>query len=119
MSETLFLNTTENADGVPEVSPGELQTKLGHSQLEIVDVRQKEEFTGELKHIPGSKLLTLETEFEVGVDQLDQNKTLVFVCRSGQRSARATMIAQAKGFRQVFNLEGGMLKWNALDLPLE
>jgi len=34
-------------------------------------------------------------------------------CKGGVRSARAMQIMQKQGFRQVYNLSGGLNKWQA------
>jgi hydroxyacylglutathione hydrolase len=86
--------------------------------LRIVDVRQPEEFTGDLGHIPGAQLIVLDTlASEIG--QLSKDDSIVFVCRSGGRSGRATQYALSQGFKKVFNMAGGMLLWNELHLPVE
>ena len=41
------------------------------------------------------------------------------VCRSGARSAQATVILGKEGFERVANLSGGMLRWRALRLHVE
>jgi rhodanese-related sulfurtransferase len=41
------------------------------------------------------------------------------VCRSGARSAQATVLLRKAGFDQVANLSGGMLRWRAQRLPVE
>lgn len=102
--------------GVVDIDPQELFKKK--DQVELVDVRQPEEFTGELGHIPGARLITLDTLGEKWT-QLSKNKTIVFVCRSGGRSARAAAMAISEGFTDVYNLKGGMLLWNELHLPTE
>jgi hydroxyacylglutathione hydrolase len=102
--------------GVFDVDPKELSKKL--SQVCLIDVRQPEEFTGELGHIPKAKILTLDT-LEDRLSEIPKDQTVVFVCRSGGRSARATSLAQSHGFTNVYNLKGGMLLWNDLHLPTE
>ena len=44
---------------------------------------------------------------------------LVVVCRSGARSAQATVLLKGKGIAKVANLAGGMLRWRAQRLPVE
>jgi rhodanese-related sulfurtransferase len=41
------------------------------------------------------------------------------VCRSGARSAQATVLLQKAGLKKVANLAGGMLRWRAEALPVE
>ena len=51
--------------------------------------------------------------------ELPENKTIVFVCRSGGRSARAAHLSIENGFKNVFNLKGGMILWNELHYNTE
>ena len=51
-------------------------------------------------------------------DQLDRKIPLVCVCRSGKRSAEAASKFQALGFREVTQLEGGLMAWEQSGLPL-
>jgi rhodanese-related sulfurtransferase len=44
---------------------------------------------------------------------------VVAVCRSGARSAQATVLLQKAGVKKVANLAGGMLRWRAEALPVE
>ncbi len=78
----------------------------------LVDVRGADEFDGELGHIEGAKLVTLGEELEDYLRSEDKNKKILFICRSGGRSGVATKMAAANGFKDVFNMAGGMLYWN-------
>lgn len=115
---TNFTNTEKNADldMVEDVSPDEVNAKK--DQLTLVDVRSAEEYAGELGHIQNSQLITLDTLMDQ-IDQISKDKTVVFVCRSGRRSANATAIAKDNGFESVYNMKGGMLLWNEMGLDTE
>lgn len=102
--------------GVWDVAPEEVLAL--ESDLQIVDVRGPDEYVGELGHIAGSKLLPLDI-LPAELDELDSDRPVVFVCRSGARSARASQFAQSQGWDQVFNMQGGMLLWNEKKLPVE
>jgi hydroxyacylglutathione hydrolase len=106
-----------NQEGVPEITPEQAMALI--SEAEFIDVRRADEFTGELGHIEGSELITLETEFATKVRDFDKNKTYIFVCRSGIRSSRATFMAQSLGIKSSFNMAGGMIRWNAENLPVK
>jgi rhodanese-related sulfurtransferase len=116
-SPVTFTSRTENPDlnGVFDVAPEEV-SKFA-SQVHLVDVRQPSEYTGELGHVAGSQLIVLDTIPE-RIETLPKDEPIVFICRSGGRSARATAYAQQLGFSQVYNMRGGMLLWNSLGLPL-
>jgi hydroxyacylglutathione hydrolase len=101
---------------VEDVSPDEVSAKS--QNIAIVDVRSAEEYTGELGHIPNSRLVTLDTLMD-HIDDLPKDKTVVFICRSGRRSANATAIAKDQGFESVYNMKGGMLLWNEMGLTTE
>ncbi|MFN7905968.1 MAG: rhodanese-like domain-containing protein [Pseudobdellovibrionaceae bacterium] len=102
-------------ENVMDVHPEEVSETA--ATLQIIDVRQPDEYTGELGHINDSELLVLDTLPEK-LNRLSKSKTVVFVCRSGGRSARAADFAFHQGFTDVYNMEGGMLFWNQLGLPL-
>lgn len=101
---------------VTDITADELATKL--EAVHLVDVRRPDEYTGELGHIAGTKLMTLDTIPE-HLESLPKDEPIVFVCRSGGRSAQASAYALQNGFKHVFNMQGGMLKWNELGLPVE
>lgn len=103
-------------EGVSDIDPKELETKL--DQVTLIDVRQPEEFTGELGHIPGSKLIVLDT-LPDHLEEIPTDKPIVFVCRSGGRSARAAAFALEAGVKNVYNLKGGMILWNELHFETE
>ncbi len=113
-----FETATANpsAPQIEDIDPSELATKT--ELVHIVDVRGPDEFTGELGHIAGAKLIVLDTLPE-HIDELPKDGTIVFICKSGGRSARATMYAKDAGFEHVYNMKGGMLAWNAQGLPVE
>lgn len=113
-----FEKTTMNPDcpTVKDVAPEELSQVLLSTHL--IDVRQPEEYVGELGHIAGSKLLSLN-ELPERLNELPKDETVVFICRSGGRSGRAAVYALEHGFEHVYNLKGGMLLWNQLGLPVE
>ena len=115
---TPFESKTENPhyEGVYDIEPQELHAKL--NQVTLIDVRQPDEFVGELGHIQASKLVVLDTLPEK-IAHLPKDKTVVFVCRSGGRSARAAAFALMNGFQSVFNMRGGMLLWNELELTTQ
>ncbi|NKB37309.1 MAG: MBL fold metallo-hydrolase [Gammaproteobacteria bacterium] len=85
--------------------------------VQVVDVREQEEFDGPLGHIADAILVPLRTLKEK-LQDLDTKKPVIAVCRSGARSAQATNIMSQAGLANVANLHGGMLHWNDLGLPV-
>jgi len=102
--------------GVWEIDPHGFEEH--HGPLQILDVREEEEFTGPLGHIEGAVLIPLG-QLAARTGELSQDKPIVAVCRAGSRSAQATMILQQAGFTDIANLNGGMLRWRAEGYPVE
>lgn len=114
----LFESTEPNLhfQGVVDIDPQELAKKK--SEVVLIDVRQPDEYTGELGHIPGSKLIVLDNLPEQA-HKIPSDRPVVLICRSGGRSARAASFLLSQGRKEVFNLKGGMILWNELHLPTE
>lgn len=87
--------------------------------LRLVDVRRPDEFNGELGHIHNAKLATLGPELTEHLHTLDKELPIAFVCRSGKRSETATIEAKVMGFKNIYNMSGGMICWNECHLPIE
>jgi len=75
-------------------------------------VREPDEFNGPLGHVPGARLIPLGT-LTARASELSRAEPTVTVCRSGARSAQATVLLGKCGFDKVANLSGGMLRWRA------
>jgi len=102
--------------GIWEVQPNWLEEHL--RDVQILDVREHDEFNGPLGHIPGAKLVPLGTLAD-GAGTLAREKPIVVVCRSGARSAQATLMLGKAGFEKVANLSGGMLRWRTQRFQVE
>ena len=102
--------------GILEVQPQWLEEHL--RSVQIVDVREAAEFNGALGHVPGAMLMPLGSLTQ-RAGELAKDKPIVTVCRSGARSAQATVLLGKAGFTQVANLSGGMLRWRAQRLGVE
>jgi sulfur dioxygenase len=102
--------------GVLEVEPEWLADHLG--DVDVLDVRELDEWNGELGRIPGARLLPLGGLRE-RLGELSRDRPIVAVCRSGGRSAEASLILEQAGFARAANMSGGMLRWHALGLPTE
>jgi len=114
-------HTSGCTQSTAKLSPQEVyQMQQEGKEVIIIDVRTPEEFTGELGHIPGSILSPLQQieEWESEFSQ-DKNKQIIMVCRSGNRSGVSTQYFLDRGYKNVFNMSGGMRAWNQSRLPIE
>lgn len=106
---------------VRQLAAGEVSAQLASEKPPfLLDVREPDEYAGELGHIPGSTLIPLR-ELADRVGELSAHKAgpTIAVCRSGVRSTTAAAILAGMGFERVFNLQGGMIDWNDQKLPVE
>lgn len=102
--------------GVWEIEPLALVERL--ADVQVIDVREPSEFNDALGHVPGACLIPLSM-LHARLAEIDPGRPVVTVCRSGARSAQASLILQKKGLAQVANLAGGMLRWRSERMPVE
>jgi molybdopterin/thiamine biosynthesis adenylyltransferase/rhodanese-related sulfurtransferase len=100
----------DEADGVPIITPADLdQRRRRGDDLDLVDVREPHEW--EIGRIEGARLAPLSS-FAESLRTLDSARDVVVYCKSGARSAKVVRQLQAAGFRRVWNLAGGILRWS-------
>ena len=104
--------------GLWEIQPAALAEALVKGGIEVLDVRELQELNDALGHIRGARSLPL-SQLAARASELDRDRAWVAVCRSGTRSAQATVLLQKDGFGKVANLAGGMLRWRSEGLPVE
>jgi rhodanese-related sulfurtransferase len=94
------------------MSPAELRTAMANDpELRVLDVRTAGEF--EAAHIPGSYNVPLDTLGEHAAELRNVDQTVVLVCQSGVRAAKAEDTLRAAGMSNLRLLEGGMGAWSA------
>jgi len=83
-----------------------------HPEALLLDVRNPDEWNDPLGHIEGARQIPLpELSVRAGEIEAWKDRPVVIVCRSGRRSRLAAEELSGLGFRQLFNLEGGMIAW--------
>ena len=102
--------------GVPELPAAWVAEQA--SNVLVLDVRQPDEFTGEVGHVQGALLMPLGT-LEQRAGALPKDRPIVAVCRSGGRSGKAALRLLELGFSRVASLAGGMLEWRERGLAVE
>jgi sulfur dioxygenase len=113
--------TLAEMNQVRQHSAREVDVALRSSPLPLIlDVREAEEFNGELGHIPGAVLIPLkELSGRVGELEAHKDQSIIVVCRAGVRSTTGAAILTGLGFEHVANLKGGMIDWSDQRLPVE
>ncbi len=82
----------------------------------LIDVRTPGEFAD--GHLRQAKNIDWNSSsFESDIQALDKTQPVFVYCLSGGRSSSAAAKMRAIGFSKVFELDGGIIKWRAANLP--
>lgn len=86
----------------------------------VIDVREPAEFTGDLGHVPGARLIPLgQLQARVAELAAEKGAAIAVICKSGRRSEMGAQILVAAGFANVQSVAGGTERWKALGNPIE
>lgn len=101
------------------ISPAEASALIGEMKQDptfvIIDVRRPDEYAG--GHIPGAINID-STHLSEHLESLDPDGTYLLCCQRGGRSAGAREVMEKAGFREVYDVKGGMSAWQAAGLPV-
>jgi rhodanese-related sulfurtransferase len=115
----VFIGPTTQAQagsGFRTITPLEAKTLIEtRKDLLLVDVRSPEEFEG--GSLPGATLIPF-WDFAKGRYDLPKDKPILLVCAVGGRSLACGQILSARGYREVYNLKGGLEAWQEQRVPL-
>ncbi len=102
-----------NAPGqtpVKNVSAEDFKTILESDSVVLIDIRTPGEYAQ--GHIEGASLIDFYgSDFRNQMADLDTTKTLMIYCRSGNRSGKAASMLTHVGFREIVNLQQGIIDW--------
>ena len=98
------------------ISVDEAKELIDGGDVQVVDSR--EPYEHEEGHVPGSinipHMATLPRASKLATD-----RPILFICKSGQRSAVAAEFAAAVGLTELYNVEGGHDDWAEAGYPME
>lgn len=114
----LFTACSGGGEGISQLDPKTFNEQLqANTEKQLVDVRTAGEFVQ--GHIEGAINADINSpNFSNAIQSLDKNKPVFVYCLSGGRSASAAQMLKEQGFKEVLNLEGGILAWNSAQLPI-
>jgi rhodanese-related sulfurtransferase len=98
-----------------DLSPAHV-AELLRDGAQLVDVR--EPYERDAGRIPGDSAHIELDRLTAEAGSIDRERTVVFYCRSGSRSALAAQAFSAAGY-DAHNLDGGLKAWVADGLPIE
>ncbi len=96
------------------ISPEELRLMLNNGDIELIDVRNTEEFLS--KHIKEARSVPLSI---LSLEQIcDKTKKIVLLCASGTRSKLAAeKLKSLSGNLKIYSLKDGITKWSEKNYP--
>jgi rhodanese-related sulfurtransferase len=98
-----------------DLSPARV-AELLRDGAQLVDVR--EPYERDAGRIPGDSAHIELDRLTAEAGSIDRERTVVFYCRSGSRSALAAQAFSAAGY-DAHNLDGGLKAWVKDGLPIE
>ena len=108
--------TKDPMEPFTRISVEEAREMIEGGNVQVVDSREPHEHAE--GHVPGSlnipHMATLPRHQELARD-----KPVLFICKSGQRSAVAAEFAATAGLSELYNVEGGHDAWRAAGYELE
>ena len=103
-----------------EKSPSEISIAQAYEKYQkgvfFLDVRTQAEWDS--VHIPNTTLIPLD-QLAARVNEVPQDREIVVVCRSGNRSQQGRNILVQAGYDQVTSMSGGVNAWRAAGYPVE
>ena len=118
----LLLNSCNSSHSqVPETNlpPSAFAEKMKALPFAVlIDVRTPEEFSE--GHLQNAKNIDWNgTDFQTEISKFDKSMPVFVYCKSGRRSAAAAEQMLSEGFKEVYELQGGIVGWKAAELPVE
>lgn len=103
---------------IQNITPEQMLDALFEEDVQVLDVRTKEEFYA--GRIPGAQNICVSSaDFKEKVKILDKNKPVYLYCKSGGRSAKAAKLLKDMGFKEIYDMSGGIEIWKESGLKTD
>ncbi len=102
-----------------QIGVADFEKLVKSGKVTLVDVRTPKEFAQ--GHIDGAINVDWKNRHFADniVKTVSNDKPAAIYCRSGNRATRAMYVMDALGFNEIYNLEHGIMSWNAENKPLK
>ena len=106
-----FIQNAE-AQVAKNINASQFSEIIKDKEVQLVDVRTAREVVA--GKIEGAVNIDYYGQnFKEEIAKLDKGKTIAVYCRSGGRSGSAMSILKDLGFKNIYNLSGGMIGWQS------
>ena len=109
---SLYLFSCGNEEGKIEMITPEKVVEAVNTEknLQLIDVRSNTEYA--VSHLKDTQnICVTNNDFKEKVATLDKDKPVYVYCKKGGRSAQAALILKEMGFKEVYDLQGGLENW--------
>jgi thioredoxin len=113
ISFTIISCNGQTSKNIKDIDPKAFSEKITATpNAQIIDVRTPQEFAA--GHIDNALNINwLGDDFVVNAEKLDKTKPVFVYCKTSNRSPQAAAKLEELGFKTIYNLQGGLLKWDA------
>ncbi len=100
------------------LTAGEFEQKMAAPKVQLLDVRTAGEY--QTAHLPNALQANWldKAQFADRIQYLDKSATVLLYCASGVRSGQAMEALKSQGFKDVYNLGGGLSSWKMEGKPV-
>lgn len=115
---TALTSVFVQAQTIKKLDPQSFEKKLNESkELILVDVRTPGEYAQ--GHLANAVLIDIYSDdFKSRVSKLDKSKPVFVYCKAGSRSSSAVDVFTDLGFKEIYDLSGGISAWQRANKPI-
>jgi rhodanese-related sulfurtransferase len=112
---SVFISCTSESTAQAQVQSGKVNVAqfeqlIAKGNVQLIDVRTPEEYKA--GHLKGATNIDFyATDFAARMKKLDANKPVLVYCAVGGRSGSAASKLSGMGFKQIYDLQGGIRAW--------
>lgn len=106
----------ETLEKAQELCPTNTMRRLAQGAL-LIDVRESDELAEAAFDLPALLHIPL-SQLEDRWPEIPRDREVIFACREGVRSLKATYYLMNRGYTNVINMKHGMLRWEAKGFPM-
>ncbi|MFH4965106.1 rhodanese-like domain-containing protein [Gaetbulibacter sp. M235] len=119
LTSFIFFNCKGQTDSeIKNISVQEMKELLKMDDVQLVDVRTPEEYhSGFIANAENMDYFS--PSFDEEIKKLDKEKPVVLYCKSGNRSYKSSVKLLELGFHKIYNLDGGIIKWQQEGLDVK
>lgn len=107
----IFMGCKDGVDReIQTITPQQMQDSRFEEEVQLVDVRTPEEYK-DSRLLGAQNICVTHDDFKQQVAMLDKNKPVYLYCKTGRRSLKAAEMLKEMGFKEIYNMPGGIEFW--------